>query len=164
MGERAWRHDLGSDEGGAIVEFLGVTLLLLVPLAYLVVALSGIQAGTYAVEVSAREAARGAVVAGVRALDDGRTLPQAMRAAEARARAVAELAMEDFGFGDRASYDLRLTCSSTPCLRPGSLVRADVELTVRLPGMPASIGGRIPLAASVSSSATSPVDGFASAP
>jgi hypothetical protein len=52
------RSDRPDDEGAAIVEFIALSLLLLVPLTYLVVTLSRIQAGAFAAEGAAHEAAR----------------------------------------------------------------------------------------------------------
>ena len=46
------------DAGSAVIEFLAVTLLLLVPIVYLVLVLGRLQAATFAAEGAAREAGR----------------------------------------------------------------------------------------------------------
>lgn len=46
------------DRGEATVEFIGFVAVLVIPIVYLVVALAQIQAGLFAVEAGAREAAR----------------------------------------------------------------------------------------------------------
>src|SRR5690606_24026250 len=144
-----------------MVEFLGVSLLLLVPLVYLVVAMAQVQAGSFAAEIAAREAARAAVVGGVAALEDGATLNSALAAGARRADAVTALTVEDFGLGHDAA-EVRLACSSTPCFRPGSDITAEVTIEVTLPGVPAMVAEWMPLSVTVSSTSTSAVDGFAS--
>ena len=57
---RAWvvRRTGHRDEGRAIVEFIAVGLLVLVPIVYLVVTLGRVQAAAFAVSTAAREAGR----------------------------------------------------------------------------------------------------------
>jgi len=151
----------GGDGGGAIVEFIGMTLLLLVPLVYLVVAFSRIQAGAYAAELAARDAARGGVIAGVAVLDEGASRSQAIAVAERRANAVVGLTLEDFNFDVSKDGHLDLVCSPPPCFEPGSDVRASVEVEVAFPGMPGFVRSWLPLSVTVSAEAAAPVDGFA---
>ena len=143
-----------------MVEFLGVSVLLLVPIIYLVVTFAQIQSASYATDIVAREAARAAVVAGVAALEDGASRSQAVGEAERRASAVAALTMQDFGI-DAADYGLTLSCSTSACFAPGSEIRADVSTQVALPGMPTIIGSVGPVGVGVASSSSSPVDDFA---
>jgi hypothetical protein len=139
-----------------------MSLLLLVPLLYLVVALSRIQAGAYGAEFAARESSRGAVVAGIQSLERGTSLDQAVAAATRRGGAVAALAVEDFGFDPDRSAHVTLGCTPQPCLSPGSDMVATVEVTVDLPGVPGFVRGWLPLGVTVSSTSASAVDGFAS--
>lgn len=159
-----WRNfpRVGSDGGSAIIEFLGMSLLLLVPLLYLVVALSRIQAGSFGAEFASREASRGAVVAGVQSLDHGANLGQAVAAADRRGSAVATLAVEDFGFDADRSMKVAFACEPQPCLSPGSDVIATVEIRVDLPGLPGFVRGWLPLGVTLKSASASAVDGFAS--
>lgn len=57
---RALREGPGGDaeRGSAIVEFLGGTVVLLIPLVYLVIALTQLQAATFAAQAAARDAGR----------------------------------------------------------------------------------------------------------
>lgn len=162
MARRAGRRALGSDEGGAIVEFLGLSLLLLVPLLYLVVALARIQAAAYGSEFAARESSRGAVVAGVQALERGASLGQATDVASRRGNAIAALAADDFGFDFDGATRVTFACDPQPCLSPGSDIVTMVEVTVGLPGVPGFVSSWLPLGVTVSSTAASSVDGFAS--
>lgn len=162
MGRWTPRPAAGRDDGSAIVEFLGMSLLLLVPLVYLVVALSRIQAGAYGAEFAARESSRGAVVSGVQALERGASRDQAVAAANLRAGTVAALAVEDFGFDAERSARISLGCTPQPCFSPGGDLVATVEITVDLPGVPSFVRGWLPLGVTVRSTSASAVDGFAS--
>ncbi len=150
------------DGGGAVVEFIGMSLLLLVPLVYLIVAFSRIQAAAYAADVAAQEAARTSIVFGVSALDDGAARSHAMTEAENRAEAVLAFALGDFGFRPEDG-DLSLACTPAPCLAPGSDIIATVEIEVDLPGVPGFIQSWLPLRINVTAEATSSVDDFARA-
>lgn len=152
--------DRRKDGGGAIVEFIGMTLLLLVPLVYLIVAFSRIQAAGYAADLAARDAARTSVVSGVSALDNGATRNQAMAVADRRAGNVLSLTLGDFGF-DAGDGILSLRCVPTPCLAPGSDIVATVEIEVALPGVPGFVQSWLPLSVGVSAEAASSVDDFA---
>ncbi len=139
-----------------------MSVLLLVPLVYLVVTLARIQAGAFGAEFAAREAARGAVVAGVAALEGGATQGQALAAAEQRGDEVAALAAQDFGFTDRRSTTVAFGCEPAACLAPGTDVVATVTIEVALPGVPGFVNSWMPLHVTVESSSASAVDGFAS--
>ena len=156
---RTWarqRSDRPADEGAAIVEFIALSLLLLVPLTYLVVTLSRIQAGAFAAEGAAHEAARTAVVTGVAAREHGSSREAAMAAGAGRADAAVALVADDFGFESDAAA-LALTCEG-PCLEPGGNVDAEVTVAVALPGIPGFLIGVLPLSVDVVGSARAPVD------
>ncbi|HYO20081.1 MAG TPA: pilus assembly protein, partial [Dermatophilaceae bacterium] len=76
----------GLQSGSAIVEFVFLAVLMMVPLFYLVMVLARLQAGAYGVSAAAREAGRAYVTAPV--------VPQA----RARAESAAALAFADQGF------------------------------------------------------------------
>lgn len=153
-------RDVRDDSGGAIVEFIAITLLLLIPVIYLVVTVSRVQAGILAAESAAHDAARAAVVEGVRELEAGAAYAQAIEAGQARARAVTTVNAANFGF---AAEDARLVlgCSTDPCLSLGSNITADVEIRVALPGVPGFVGRTVPLFVTVNGTARAPVDGLA---
>ncbi len=145
-----------SDEGSAMLEFIALSLLFLVPLIYLVVTLSRVQAGAFAAESAASEAARTVVITGVRELENGARLASAMDHGERRAQAAVGLIASDFGF-DNDDASLALACDDT-CLAPGSDVTAEVTLRVTLPGIPGFLSASVPLDVEVVGSARSPVD------
>ena len=109
------------DEGSAVVEFVALGLLLLVPVVYLVVTLGRIQAATFAVDGGARSAAR----AFVTAADDAR--------GGALAASSARLALLDQGFTPGADAVV-VECSARPCLTPQGRVVVRVSVDVVLPG------------------------------
>lgn len=138
----------GREEGRAVVEFIFLGVLLLVPLTYLVLTVARLQAGAFAVSLAGREAGR----AFVTAPSDGD--------AEARARAAAALAFGDFAF-DRGT-ELRLACDGVPCLRPEGTVAATARVAVELPLLPDFLADRLPSSITISSTHVQTVDRFAS--
>ncbi|MGN8245961.1 pilus assembly protein [Cellulomonas soli] len=148
---RSWPEAAG-DAGSAVLEFLALSVVLLVPLVYLVLVLGRVQAATFAAEGAARTAARAYVVADT--------------PSQGAARAVASvgLALEDQGFDDDPDGALTLTCSSAPCLRPGSEVAARVDVLVPLPFVPAFVRSVVPLEVPVSAERTAAVDTYRAAP
>jgi hypothetical protein len=141
----------GGEDGSAIVEFVFLGVLMLVPLVYLVMTLARLQAGAYAASTAAREAARAFVTA------------PAADSAEPRARAAAQLAFEDQGFlpGDGA---VGLACDGDPCLRPDGRVEAQATVRVPLPFVPAFARDLVPLEVPVSATHVGVVDRFKEAP
>ncbi len=130
------------DEGSALVEFLGVTVLIMIPLVYLILALAQVQAGMYAAEAASRTAARAAAVAGEQALEGGASREDAWGEALTHGRASVNLTAEDFGTSGAV---LALSCAGE-CLEPGTDIVAEVTATVELPGVP-SAGSRSACAA-----------------
>ena len=134
------------DEGRAIVEFVFLGVLLLLPLTYLVLTLARIQAAAFSSSLAVREAGR----AFVTAADDGE--------GHARAHAAAGLAFADFAF-DRGST-LRVTCDGSPCLRPDGVVTATATIEVELPLIPDFIADRLPSSVTISSTHVAVVDTY----
>lgn len=121
------------ERGTAIVEFVWLAILLLVPLLYIVLAVFDTQRSAYAASAAARSASRAFVTA-----PDEST-------AYSRAQAAARLAFGDQGI-DAADFTLTITCSPDPrhCLTPGSVVAAEVHSAADLPLMPAVLGDDTP--------------------
>lgn len=138
------------DSGSAMVEFVFLGVLMLVPLVYLVMTLGRLQAGAYATTAAAREAGRAFVTA---------TAGQDSRA---RAEAAARLAFADQGFPD--SGTLAVACDGDPCLRPEGRVETTAVVTVPLPLMPSFARSWVPLSIPVSASHRSTVDRFQGRP
>ena len=103
-----------AEAGNAIVEFVYLAVLLMVPLVYLLITVFRVQSASYAVSSAAREAGRVYVTSAT--VDDARS----------RALAAAALVMADSNLPLRPD-ELDITCSSNPCLQPGS--RVNIVLT-----------------------------------
>lgn len=140
------------DAGSAVVEFLGVALLLLVPIVYLVLVLGRLQSAAFAVDGAAREAARAAVTAEQHGVG-------AQRAVAATALALADQGLDPALAGDA----VRLTCSEPACT-PGTTVTATVHVDVALPGVPGWLQDVVPMSVPVHAAATAGVDEFAGQP
>ena len=124
---------LRNQRGTALVEFVWLAILLLVPLLYVVLAVFETQRAAYAASAAARSATRAFV-----------TAPD-QRSAFARADAAARLAFGDQGI-DAPDFSLTITCRPDPqrCLTPGSVVSAEVRSAADLPLIPAALGDNTP--------------------
>ncbi|WP_235545573.1 TadE/TadG family type IV pilus assembly protein [Phycicoccus sp. Soil802] len=135
------------DSGSAVVEFVFLTVLLMVPLFYLVMTVSRVQAGSYAASTAAREAGRAYVTA------------RAQDSAEERAHAAARVAFEDQGFGP-ADAQLAMVCDGDPCLRPEGRVEVTTTIVVPLPLVPSFARRVVPLDVPITASHLAVVDRF----
>ncbi|WP_285725422.1 hypothetical protein [Psychromicrobium xiongbiense] len=120
-----WRRIFHEDTevGSAVVEFVTLGTMLLIPLIYFILTVGQIQGGSYAVVGAADQAAK--VYASARTADD------AARQAE---QAVA-LAMRDYGF-PRENVAMAVHCAPKDCFAAGSMVTVTVSLKVPLPLIP----------------------------
>lgn len=123
---------LADDAGNAIVEFIVVGVLVIVPLVYVVVTVMTVQAAASASAAAAREAARAFT-----------TADNAV-AGQARAQQAAEVAFVDHGFTLPAGA-LRLSCGGAACLAPGGTVHVDIDWQVPLPWVPAGLSSTVAL-------------------
>ena len=130
---RVLRDRAADDRGSAVVEFVTLAVVLLVPLIYLVLMLARLQAGTYAVTQASTS-------------ED---------AAPARAAAAADIAFEDQGFAGEGQ--LQVTCTQTPCLTPEGEIRSTATVSVPLPLVPTFARDVIPLEVPVSATQVSVV-------
>jgi hypothetical protein len=138
------------DAGSAVVEFVTLGVLMLVPLVYLVVVLGRLQAAAFGTDAAAREAVRA-----FGAATDERT-------GRREALAGVRLALLDQGFDVDPGRALQLTCSGRPCLTPGARVTSQVAVEVVLPGIPGLVDRVVPLHVTVRSEATAAVGVFRS--
>lgn len=126
---------LRRDDGTAIIEFVFVAVLVMVPLVYLVVAVATVQRNTLAVTQAARDA--------------GRAFATSESTAQARTRVAAavRLALADQGLPDDA--EIRFVAAGadcaarpiTPRLVPGAEFTVCVARRVRLPAVPSVLTG-----------------------
>ena len=135
-----WKHkrisSIARDESGsAVVEFVILAVLVMVPLALGAVVVVKVQSATFGVVTAAREATRAYVTA------DSPTQGRQ------RAQVAAQLAMADQGLG---SPQVNIRCLNGSCLAPGSSVRVEVTSRVAIPFVPTRSGkpnGTIPVSA-----------------
>jgi hypothetical protein len=122
-----------SQAGTALVEVTWLSILLLVPLLYVVLAVFEVQRAAFAVNAATRAAGR------------AYTLAPSEAQAPARARGAAQVALADQGL-DIADAVLDTTCEPDPrdCLFPGSVIRVRMTYQVSLPLMPDALGGDTP--------------------
>ena len=121
------------ERGTALVEVTWLSILLLVPLVYVVLAVFDVQRAAFAVNAATRAAGRAYSLAPTEA------------AGGARARAAATVALADQGLTLRRST-MRLSCTPVPhdCLSPGAVIRVRIVCPVPLPLMPSALGGSTP--------------------
>ena len=128
-------RQLGEEDGTATIEFVGVTLLLLLPLLYLLLAVFSVQRAAFAVTQAAREAGRAYSTAPTSA------------AGQQRAQYAARLAMADQGVAEGTT--VRFAPEGTHCgsssadgaasLRPGARFVVCVHSSAPLPAAGAAI-------------------------
>ncbi|WP_307497500.1 hypothetical protein [Arthrobacter woluwensis] len=116
-----------SEQGSATVEFVFLSLLVLIPVLYFVLTVTRIQAAGFAVTGAADQASRLAVHS-----KDERSARLAMD------RAV-ELALADQDL-PTGTAQLTVTCQPEDCQRPGTAVTVEVTVDVQLPFTPPGLG------------------------
>jgi Flp pilus assembly protein TadG len=147
------RSRLWADESGsASLEFIVTGLLLLVPLVYLVLAVSAVQGASLAVEGAARQASRVFVQAG------------SISEAQAAASRAIEVTLADYGL-DSAEVAVAIQCQPVPtaCLTRRGFVTVTVETTVALPLVPSVLDLDLPAGVPVRAASTEQVSRFAGA-
>lgn len=135
-----------ADQGRAIVEFVFLGVLMIVPLIYLVLILGRVQAAAYSVATAAREA--------------GRAYTTAANESDAagRAQAAARISFADFGFDSGTS--VRVECDGSPCLRSDGRVSVTASIVVQLPLVPAFLTDSLASSVPVSATHVASVDRF----
>ena len=121
------REAEAADEGSAVVEFVALGTLLLVPVVYFVLTVAQVQAGAFAVVAAAQQASQVLAQAGPGEVS------------EAGLTAAAQLAVADQGFGPEA-LTIGLTCSDGTCGTPGAVATVHGTLEVPLPLVPGFTG------------------------
>ena len=150
---RLFRRTIAEDVGTASLEFVTAGMILLLPMVYLVLTMSALQAGSLAVEGAARQAVRVYVQA-----------PDT-RDAEAEAERAIRFALADYGL-DPSEASVAISCSPRPvdCLRRRATVTITVGISVGLPLVPSAVTIGGPVAVPLRSTATEQVSRFWGAP
>lgn len=113
-----------SESGSALIEFLVLALLLLIPIVYLILTLTAVHAGKYAASSAAQSAARVFVSAPDQA------------SAHARAAGAVRIALDDQGFTELGAGEaLEISCVPS-CAHPEHHVTVRITIPVRVPGIP----------------------------
>ncbi|MDO8732268.1 MAG: pilus assembly protein [Actinomycetota bacterium] len=121
------KRRISAEHGSAILEFLIIGVLVLVPLLYITLTVLRVESAVFASTQAVREAARAFMMA------DSPT--QGRYAAIAAAR----LAMSDQGF-DMPDSALTISCNEL-CLSPGSATHLRLDWRVDLPWVPPLVEG-----------------------
>ncbi len=119
--------------GTALIEVTWLSILLLVPLVYVVLTVFDVQRAAFGVSGAARAAGRAYSLAP----DEGVGM--------ARARTAAAVALRDQHL-ELSEGSLRVSCHPQPgnCLSPGSTIDVRIQMQVPLPLAPAALGGNTP--------------------
>jgi len=134
------------DDGNAIVEFVYLAILMMIPLTYLLITVFRVQGATYAVSSATREAGRVFVTS-------------TSSDADARATAAASMVMADSGLA-LDDGQLSIECSARPCLTPGAHVDVVIGYDVALPFLPRFLDGVLPASIHVQGRHLEVVDRF----
>jgi Flp pilus assembly protein TadG len=126
----------GDDRGSAIVEFVFVAVIVMMPLVYLIVAVATVQRSEFAVSQAAREAGR--------AFATSDRVDQAM----GRAQAAVHLALHNQGLPDDA--EVAFVAAGSPCtaariapdLAAGAQFTVCVTRHVSVPAVPSVLAGK----------------------
>jgi Flp pilus assembly protein TadG len=137
------------DDGNAIIEFVYLAVLLMVPLVYVLLTVFRVQGAAYAVSSAAREAGR--IYATSESGED----------AYERAFAAASVVMADSGF-ELSRRQLQIDCDD--CLQPGARVPVVIDYNVDLPLLPRFLDRSAPASLHVSGHHLEVVDRFRTAP
>jgi Flp pilus assembly protein TadG len=125
-----------TDEGSAIIEFVFVAVVIMVPLVYLIAAVAAVQRNTLAVTQAARDAGRAFATS------------DSAGQAQQRVAAAVRLALADQGLPDDATTRFVASggrCTDppiTPRLVPGAQFTVCVTRRVELPAVPTVLTGR----------------------
>ncbi|NBO25853.1 MAG: hypothetical protein EBU89_04230 [Actinobacteria bacterium] len=119
---------LTTDAGNVIVEFIGISVALLLPLSIIANSSILVAHAYLYTDIAARTAARAFVVSS-----------DEVNGAKSANIAVG-LAAQDFDFG-KTSMNTKISCTKNPCLSPGGFVTVKVSKDVKL-NLPRALGSR----------------------
>lgn len=122
-----------NDTGSATVEFIALSIILLIPAIYLLVTISQLQAAGYAAVAASDQAAK--------------TIGHTANASQAETRAIntVHLTAENYQL-DPGTTQTNIHCSNTPCTSPGTQITVNVSIDVPLPLIPTFFGNQTRIA------------------
>lgn len=133
------------DGGSAIVEFCFLAIVLMIPLAYAVLAVFRVQSTAYAISAATREA--------------GRAFTTGSPASRVSPEDAARISLADFGLS-LGPGELQVDCGDGSCATPGSSVRFAITRRVPLPFLPTGRGGHVLAAITVTGQHVAVIDRF----
>ena len=138
------------DDGTAMLEFVSLVVIVVIPLTYLILTAFDVQQGAFGTSSAAREAGR-VFVLGSGTAD-----------AEHRAKVAADIVLADqsMRLGTAGDTSLSVACSASPCLTPGGSVTVTVTSRVQLPLVPAFLAHVVPVSVPVTSRYEQVVDSY----
>jgi Flp pilus assembly protein TadG len=119
------------DCGNAMIEFVFLAVLLMIPLVYVLLSVFAVQRVAYAANAATREAGRAFATADSDA------------AGYDRAYAAAAVALADHGL-TLSQGQPAIACSTRPCLTPGARIDVTLDTEIPLPFLPRVLDGRAP--------------------
>lgn len=124
---------LRNDNGSATVEFIALSVILLIPALYLLVTISQLQAAGYASVAASDQAAK--------------TIAYTDTDAQAESRAIrtVHLTAENYQLNP-ATTDTTIHCTNNPCSTPGTQITVNVSIDVPLPLIPTFLGNQTRIA------------------
>ena len=141
------RSQAEDDSGAAMLEFVSLVVVLVVPLTYLVLTVFEVQRAAYGVGAAAKESARVFVLA------------PGSGPADEQARAAAQMVLADHGVSPDDTA-VAISCSDDPCLTPRATVTVSVSSVVRLPLVPGFLAGFVPVEVPVRAAQRQVVDSY----
>ncbi|SDF32164.1 hypothetical protein SAMN05660485_03090 [Blastococcus fimeti] len=129
---RARLGQIEGERGSALVEFVFIALVALVPLVYIVAGFSAVQRGVFAATAAAREAGRALGTAPDLATGQERALRAAQLAVEDQSVDATDMRVEYAPSGS----DCDAAGTYLPTLAPGERFSVCVTVTVRIPLLP----------------------------
>lgn len=117
-----------TDEGNVVVEFIGVTVALLIPISIIAGSCMSVAQAYLATDVAARAASRAFVISSSEAQ------------AKTNSRSAALLTYKDLD-PSKSGISIAFSCSFNPCLTPGGYVTVKVSQTVNL-NLPMTLSAR----------------------
>lgn len=122
-----------NDHGSATVEFIALSVILLIPAIYLLVTISQLQAAGYAVVAASDQAAK------TIAYTDNDSH------AQSRAMQTVHLTAENYQL-DPSTTNTTIHCTNAPCTTPGTQITVNVSIDVPLPLIPTFLGNQTRIA------------------